>query len=227
MAKTQADRKVAAPAAPEIVKTTAAVKAPKLPPKGTRQVAAGAVSGPKGRRLQDNVVEEVAEVSEEQRHGERRQAESDAVMQFTNAQLSSPAAHLPELTAQQKKMAEFKEAQAKLAKEMGVELEPEVEVPVVVPKNAKLQRNNVTRPADNTKTGLVWRTADAISAAQNGNPATIAQMKEHKDMKEMNDFTLKTQYARWRSYNGIKGRAAAPAARVTPEGDYPGVPLVK
>lgn len=191
-----------ASAAKTAKETPAIVKAaPKAPAKKV-------VSGPKGKNLVEAKPPEdetPAEVTAEQREGERRQAQANAVMQFSNTQLSGPAAHPAELTDAQHKMAAFKEAQAKLAAEMGIELAPEAP-PAPLPKATKLQQNNITRPADDTKTGLVWRTADAISAGQNGCPASIAQMKEHKDMHDVNDHTLKTQYARWRAYNGVKGR---------------------
>lgn len=202
--------------------TPAVVKAPKLPPAGTRQVAAGTVSGPKGKPLVEMKPEAAAEVSVEQREGERRQAEANAVMAFSGAQLTTPAAHAPALTAEQQKMADFRVAQAELAAKMGITLE--AAAPAATPaKVNKLQRNGITRPAAGTTTGKVWACADAISAGQAGVPASIAQLKASVHMKDMNDHTLKTQYARWRAYNGIKGRQVI-VKPVAQEGAYEGMP---
>jgi hypothetical protein len=217
MAKTQS-------AAKSIKSTTPAiVKAPKLPPAGTRQVAAGAISGPKGKPLVETKPDTATEVTEEQRQGERRQAEANAVMQFTGAQLTTPAAHAPALSAEQQKMADFKVAQAKLAEQMGIKLEEAAPAPVAAAKANKLQRNGITRPAAGTTTGKVWACADAISASQNGMPASIAQLKASAGMKDMNDHTLKTQYSRWRQYNGVKGRQVV-VKPVAQEGAYEGMP---
>lgn len=179
---------------------SATTKAKKAPPAGTHQVAAGTVSGPKGRNMP---VAPPADVSDEQRQGERRQAQADAVMGFSASQLQTPAAHAPTLTPDQAKQAEYQAAIAKLAIEMGVT--PPV-VATKAPRADKNARNGITRPAEGSITGKVWAAADAISVAQNGTPATISAVKAHPTMAGVNDHTVKTQYARWRAYNGIKGR---------------------
>lgn len=199
------------------------LKAPTMAPRPARQVAAGTVEGPKGKKLVDAAETKPVEVTEEQRQGERRQQEANAVMQFTAAPMTTPAAHAPALTAEQQRRAEFDAKVAALAKEMGVE------APELIPakqRAAKQQVNGITRPAEGTETGKVWATADAISASQAGHPAQIAQMKAHPNMKGMNDHTLKTQYARWRSYNGVKGRLQV-VKPVQAEGTYEGVPILK
>jgi hypothetical protein len=173
---------------------------PKALPPGTHQVAAGTVSGPKGRKMP---VAPPAEVTDEQRQGERRQQQADAVIAFSTSQLQTPAAHAPTLTAEQIQRQAFDAAVAKLAAEMGV---TQPVVATKAPRADKNQRNGITRPADSSITGKVWAAADAISVAQNGTPATISAVKAHDLTKGINDHTVKTQYARWRAYNGIKGR---------------------
>lgn len=180
-------------------KQTQANKA-KNPPAGTHQVAAGTVSGPKGRNLKAPTE---AEISEEQRQGERRQAQADAVMGFSASQMSAPAAHAPQLTAEQAKKAEFDAAVAKLAAEMGIQAP---QAAIKAPRADKNARNGITRPADGTITGKVWAAADAISISQGGTPATVAAVKAHPITAGINDHTVKTQYARWRQFNGVKGR---------------------
>lgn len=204
-------------------KIPAVLTAPTMAPRPARQVAAGTVEGPKGKKLVDAAGTTPVEVPVEQREGERRQQQADAVMQFTAGPMTTPAAHAPALTAEQQRRAEFDAKVAELAKEMGVE------APQLIPakqRAAKQQVNGITRPAEGTETGKVWATADAISASQAGHPAQIAQMKAHPNMKGMNDHTLKTQYSRWRQYNGVKGRLQT-IKPVQAEGTYEGVPILK
>lgn len=217
MAKTQNAGKSNKPKVPEVL------KAPTMAPRPARQVAAGTVEGPKGKKLVNDAGTTQVEVTEEQRQGERRQQEANAVMQFTAGPMTTVAAHAPALTAEQQKMAEYQSKIAALAKEMGVEVPAQVQTKQ---RAAKQQVNGITRPAAGTETGKVWDTADAISASQAGHPAQIAQMKAHPAMKGMNDHTLKTQYARWRSYNGVKGRLQT-IKPVVAEGTYEGVPILK
>lgn len=195
---------------------------PTMAPRPARKVAAGTIEGPKGRKLAESVASP-AEITEEQRQGERRQAENTAIAQFANGNMTTPAAHAPALTSEQQKKAEFDAKVAALAKEMGVE------PPAVATRTARPARqatNGITRPASGTETGKVWEAADNISVAQNGHPASIAQLKEHHTMKGMNEHTLKTQYARWRRYNGVKGRLPT-IKPVQAEGTYEGVPVLK
>lgn len=194
MAKTQPAAKSAAKF-PEVIKAAAT--------KGARQVAEGTVSGPKGKKLVDAKTNGKAEVPPEQREGERRQSKSDASMKFSTAALSTPAAHPPALSAEQQNQAKFLEAQAELAKKFGVNL-PAVAQPKAA--STRLQANGITRPATGTTTGNVWAAADAISASQGGSPAQVSQVKAHPLMQGVNDHTVKTQYSRWRQFNGIKGR---------------------
>lgn len=217
MAKTQSAGKSNKPKVPEVL------KAPTMAPRPARTLAAGTIEGPKGKKLVNDAGTAVVEVTEEQRQGERRQQEANAVMQFTAGPMTTVAAHAPALTAEQQRRAEFDVKMVELAKEYGIE------APQLIPtkqRAAKQQVNGITRPAAGTETGKVWDTADAISAQQAGHPAQIAQMKAHPAMKGMNDHTLKTQYARWRSYNGVKGRLQV-VKPVQAEGTYEGVPILK
>lgn len=183
--------------------TPAAIKAA---PKGTHQVAAGTMTGPKGRKLATGEplnVPPVDNVPEEQREGERRQAQANAVMQFSTGTLTTPAAHTPALTEAQQKKAEYDVKMAALAAEYN---QPLPAVKATKAATVKNQRNGITRPAPEGITGKVWAAADACSAANGGSPATIAQVKGHHTMKGVNEHTVKTQYSRWRQYHGVKGR---------------------
>jgi hypothetical protein len=143
----------------------------------------------------------------EAEHEERRAAEApgrrgDDVMNFAASQLTAPAAHVPELSEEDKKQVDFLAQVAKLASEMGVTLPQFAKTKA---KADRAQNNNITKPADGTTTGSVWAAADEITA-QTGSPASIAALKQHKAMRDVNLHTIKTQYARWRAYHGITGR---------------------
>jgi hypothetical protein len=147
-------------------------------------------------------------VTDEQRQGERRQEQTNAIAQFAQSQMAAPAAHTPALDAEAAKLAAFNEAMKKLAAEHGIN--PEL---VLAPTKAtkatktdRLQKNGITRPASGTTTGAIWDVADEISLTHNGHPATIAEVRAHAKLLHTNDHTIKTQYARWRAFHGIKGR---------------------
>ena len=144
------------------------------------------------------------EVSTEQRAADRR---ADDAMKFSIQQMQTPAVlETPAvlLNADAEKQAEFNAAVAKLAAEYGLPL-PAPAAPAKV-KADKLQRNGITRPGANTVCGKIWAAADAISSSQGGAPATIASLKSHSATQGINDHTIKTQYSRWRHYNGVAGR---------------------
>lgn len=181
---------------PEVIKADPVKRAP-------RKAAAKEVAAP------------VVEVTEEQRHGERRAAQEQAAAKFATGNMTTPAAHPVALSPEQQKKAEYDAAIAKLAADFGQPLPPAVKAG----RAKQLAQNGITRPAVGTTTGNVWAAADAISAGQGGHPATIAQVKDCKEMHNVNQHTIKTQYARWRSFNGIKGRIVI-VKPVVQEGAY-------
>lgn len=170
-------------------------------------------------------------VPTEQRQGERRQQQQNLAQQFTPTEQNTPAVHeQPQSNAAPQGGNEqaFQQAVQALAESMGVQAPP---MNTAQPANTNAQpapqraqrqtKNNITRPDSNTITGSIWDLADKISAAKNGNGfAAIAELRADPSMKEVNEHTLKTQYARWRSYNGLHGRqdAAPQAAAATPTG---------
>lgn len=114
-------------------------------------------------------------------------------MDFAVQQLSAPVAPTDP------KRKEFEAAMNKLSAEFGVPVKA-VEAKIA---KVKVQQNKITRPAANTKCGLIFEAADRITA-ETGSPATIQAVK--LACTGINDHTIKTQYARWRQYNGISGR---------------------
>lgn len=63
-------------------------------------------------------------------------------------------------------------------------------------------QNDVTRPADGTKTGAVWSIADRLSK-QFKRPATRGEVMEQAKAEDINEATVATQYQRWRVFNGV------------------------
>ena len=199
----------------------------------------GNVTGPSGKNMPEVTAqaEQAPEVTQEQRQGERRQQQQSAIARFATQEMDTPAVHAqPAETEEAKKLREFTEKMAALAQEMGVQLPALGAAPQPQqqggqqrgPRADRQQQNGVTRPGPNTLTGKVWEAADAISRDNKGEPATIAQVKE-KLAGSVNDATTRTQYARWRSYNGIKGRIgaqggqAAQQQQASPEGNDEGI----
>lgn len=77
------------------------------------------------------------------------------------------------------------------------------------------EANGIKRPSAGSTCAIIWNTADRISL-ENGAPAQFSQVAN--ELQGYNEFTLKTQYARWRQFNGITGRLAQPKATRLPEG---------
>lgn len=71
------------------------------------------------------------------------------------------------------------------------------------------EQNGVRRPKTGTETGKVWDLADNLSA-QFGQPTPIANLLEVGQAQGLNDSTIRTQYARWRTFHGIAGRVSLP-----------------
>lgn len=157
------------------------------------------------------------EITEEQRVADRRandQIKADAMSQFVAQQTGTatpPAA-----------MADFNKALNELKEKFGVT----ADVKVKPAKADKKMQNGVVRPAENTLCGKVWATADAISTSTH-TVCAIAALREHADMARVNEHTIKTQYAKWRQYNGVVGRLPKISAVHQQQGEYHGIPTVE
>ncbi len=127
---------------------------------------------------------------------------------FVAQQLTPPASPVVTAPVPTHTPEEFAAALEKLQADFGVA------VKVVNPAKAastKVQSNDVTRPGADTLCGKVFAAADTNTATA-GRTATIAEVKVA--CTGINDHTVKTQYARWRKYNGVTGRAVAPVVIV-------------
>lgn len=75
--------------------------------------------------------------------------------------------------------------------------------------NAMPKQNDITRPRPDTACGNAWELMDQLSAKL-GQPVPISILLQAAEQKGLNYDTVKTQYARWKKFNGIEGRVAVP-----------------
>ena len=162
-----------------------------------------------------------APITEEQRRGERR-ANVDS-MAFAVQQLTTPVV---DHAAQEQTAAKLAEGLAKMkeiAEQYGLPAAVIGQPAIQVVKSDKIVKNNITRPATATLCGKIWSAADEISAHQHGIPAAVAAVKLHPNCLGINSHTLKTQYARWRQFNSIKGKLPKVQAVHQVAGEYDGM----
>jgi hypothetical protein len=156
---------------------------PKVPPSAT------------GGRKTEKVIIDAAKAALESQETETiiPKPAKPSAMDFAVQQLSTPVAKTPESTA------EFKAKLEALQQEYGVK----IAVSKTKISREKIVQNGVTRPGKETICGQVFEVADKITTEQS-HTATIAEVKSA--LPKLNDHTVKTQYARWRQFNGIVGR---------------------
>lgn len=75
--------------------------------------------------------------------------------------------------------------------------------------NAMPKQNDITRPRPDTACGNAWALMDQLSAKL-AQPVPISILLQAAEQKGLNYDTVKTQYARWKKFNGIEGRVAVP-----------------
>jgi hypothetical protein len=73
------------------------------------------------------------------------------------------------------------------------------------------ESNGVRRPKPETLCGKAWAIFDQISTEQK-RPATIAESLVRSKEQGLNEGNVKAEFARWRKFFGISGRAPAPVA---------------
>lgn len=194
-------------------KTPAKSKSAKAPPKTPTKAQMAKAEKLFGKEAMES------EQAEQAIQAGRRKTDA---MAFSLQQLSTPVAAqsipqeppqaAPKLTTPPAQLEEFNKALEELKAKFNIST-PDVAAKEVKPaRAAKLQNHGITRPAPDTKCGLIWKTADDLTT-ENQATATISALKLHKSLVGINDHTLKTQYARWRAYNGISGRVTLPVVK--------------
>lgn len=77
------------------------------------------------------------------------------------------------------------------------------------------EQNGITRPKGDSQTGKAWAIFDSVSQRNNA-PASIGETLPLAKAAGINEATVRTQYARWRKFNGVSGRIAAPTPPAPP-----------
>jgi hypothetical protein len=154
-----------------------------------------------------------AEVPAEQRAAEKKG--NVDVMAFAVQQLSAPA----QLSTPPAVLDTFQEELKALQLRHGI---APTAVKIAKPKVDKVQRNGITRPAVETLCGKIWAACDELSGTSHG-VATIAALKIHPAVVSVNGHTIKTQYARWRQFNGVTGRLPKITSVHQVAGEYDGL----
>lgn len=121
------------------------------------------------------------------------------------AQKEAEKAALKEAKAKEKADAKAAKEAEKEAKRQAKEAEKAAKAANVMP-----EQNGIRRPADGTNCGNCWAIMDQISA-ETGQPAAIKSVLERGTAAGLNEATLKTQYARWRKFNGVTGYVVDPS----------------
>lgn len=67
----------------------------------------------------------------------------------------------------------------------------------------RAEQNGLKRPSKGSTCAIIWDTCDRITS-EKGSTCTSAEL--FNALQGYNDCTLRTQYARWRQFNGITGR---------------------
>lgn len=126
----------------------------------------------------------------------------------SDAANTAPAKSKEEIAAEKKAARETAKAEKQAAREKA-RAEKKAAKEAEKAKNKQPENNGIRRPKPGTITGKLWDLFDQLSR-DTGVPATIGDAM--KKSEGTADATVRTQYARWRKFNGVTGRAApAPA----------------
>jgi hypothetical protein len=131
--------------------------------------------------------------------------------------------------AEAKKAKEEAAAAAKKAKEDAAAAAAKAKADAAAAKQAEKTKvvmpsqNGITRPKADGACGKVWALADAESARLQ-QPVPISNLLTAARAAGLNDATTRTQYARWKTFNGVFGSVpkiveVAPAAAETASND--------
>lgn len=167
----------------------------------------------------EDQAEKLAKEQAKQAEKERKEAEKLEVKEAREAEKARKLAEKEALKAEKEALAEAKRKEkedAKLAKAKEREdakiAKEEEKARKLAEKEANRQpeQNGVRRPKPEGLCGRAWAIFDDITA-KTGSPATIAESLAIAVQDGQNPSNVRTEYARWRKFNGITGRLASPA----------------
>lgn len=198
----------------------------------TRQLPKGAMAEKgldKTQQVQLQVPDELITSSQANADAQADALVQQDAMASMVATLSTPVAvqaptpvPAPTMTAEQ--MAAYKVELAKLNATFGLPETAGIAKSKSVRANVN-QKNGITMPNEGTDSRKIWDAATSVSK-QHNTVATVSMIKDLPQIKPLNDATIKTQFARWRTYNGIKGRLPTLATPTVHQavGEYDGIP---
>lgn len=177
-----------------------------------KEVAAKAAADKKAR---EDAAKKAAAAEEKRKADEKKAAEkAEAARVAAEKKAAEKAEREAKRKAEAEEKAKAKEAEkaereaAKKAK--AEEKAKEAEERKAAREASKMpEQNGVRRPKPETKCGKVWQLIETIGQ-QMGQVPPIAYVMQYGQQQGFDDNTLKTQYARWKKFNGHEGRVAAP-----------------
>lgn len=140
-------------------------------------------------------------------------AEKAAEKAAAAAKKAQEKAEAAAVKAAEKAQKDAVKAEAKAKKEAEVKAKAEAKAQQDAAKESTKmpEQNGVRRPKPDGACGKVWTLADQLSS-QLGQPVPIANLSAAASAVNINDSTIRTQYALWRKFHGITGRVALPVA---------------
>jgi hypothetical protein len=115
--------------------------------------------------------------------------------------------------AKAKKDAEVAAKNEAKAAEAAAKAQAKAEAAATKTKVVMPSQNGITRPRPDGACGKVWAIADAISQ-RIGQAAPINLLAPECSAAGLNDATTRTQYARWKTFNGVFGAVPKYTAQV-------------
>lgn len=226
-ATTKATKSAAKPKTPKaVIAQTIEVTAPAKKLSKAQQAKVDKLFGQ--QTIQNDDVEQAMDtpvhqyyLSEEHRKAERRKTSKPSAMDFAVQQLSAPKAPefaAPKLAAPKPALDEFNKRLAELKQEFNIPQNVKI---AGAQRISKTQQNGITRPNATSLCGQIWQICDELTR-DCGEIATVKMLKQQPELQDVNDHTIKTQYARWRKFNGITGRISNLAV-----GEYDGLTPIK
>lgn len=141
-------------------------------------------------------------------------AEKEAMKAAKEAAKAEAKAKREAEAAEKKAAKEAAKAEAKAAKEAAkAAAKAEKEAAKAEAKAARSmpEQNGIRQPSPHSICGRVWAIFDKVSH-KNGSPASIGESMELARAENINEATIRTQYARWRKFHGVTGHIASPKA---------------
>lgn len=166
-------------------------------------------------------MEQTTELTPEQVAANKAQAKADAAEKKAaakKAEADAKAAAKEQEKADKLRLKEEATAKAKADREAKAQAKKDEAAAKKAAKEANRmpEQNGVRRPKPEGLCGQAWALADKLSA-ELGQPTPIKNLLEAAVAAGLSEGNVKTEYARWRKFNGVTGRVSLPAPAGTGE----------